>query len=440
MKNDALRLLHEKCLHAARKQQSTSGFIAEGEKIAIYDNFLFCLALFRSKMHENVLEAKKLLERLLYFQQTFDEVPSVGNYPMLLSDYPHCSDHLQALRVLVVQIWINKEFSLVLGAELNKRLQDSMQKLMQFLLSVHNDVKFPFWAKCKLAVCASYFDEAIAMPDLSDTSDLRTWGDPSAIAELIAAYQLRPTDAWKPMWQYLSRTWHEPSKQFVGPAYKLGYQHPNLQAAMALFAGSLEKLPSYPLYIALLTEDNALEKIDYPLEFSASNTHFSWSVALKEEYGVSTLLGSQTRELMPGFFPYYMVTGPHSLCIQSPFGYSTDELVFEIAPEVFLEDKERARALVISYNDHPQNSVLVSGLKATCFQIHEPLEITLGKKKLALTFTRISGDGEFVGHIVKGNRSGHCQERYTAIDAQIFLRALRGTTPTVIKVSLTHIN
>ncbi|MBS0635264.1 MAG: hypothetical protein JSR37_07355, partial [Verrucomicrobia bacterium] len=68
--------LIQKCLLAARKEQSDSGFIAKAEKIAVYDNFLFCLALFRSKTQEHVLEAKQLLTRLLYFQQSFKEVPS----------------------------------------------------------------------------------------------------------------------------------------------------------------------------------------------------------------------------------------------------------------------------------------------------------------------------------------------------------------------------
>lgn len=436
MKDDTLRLLHERCLLAARKEQTDTGFVAQNEKIAIYDNFLFCLALFRSKTHENVLEARKLLERLLYFQQLFPEVPSLGNYPLFISDYPHCNDHLQALRCLATQIWISKEFSQVLGLELKARLDASMQRLIEFLVKIHTEVKFPFWAKCKLAQVASFMGVHIDMPDLSDTSDLRTWGDPFCIAELIAAYQLAPSNAWKPFWSYLSHVWHEPSKQYAGPAYKLGFQHPHLVAAMALFSGTLDKNMACPLYCALLTADNELEKIDYPSHLKGSTERFSWASHQFEEYAYSTLYGRQSPEQMPGFFPYYMVSAQHSLAIQAPFGYSSDELVFEIAPEVFLEDKERARALVISFNDHPHNKVLVMGQKATCFRLNDPLEITLGKKVMPLSFERLSGDGEFVGHIIRGNRSGHINQRYDATDVQIFLRALRGTEPTRIKIRL----
>lgn len=436
MKDETLRLVHERCLLAARKEQTDTGFIAKNEKIALYDNFLFCLALFRSKTHENVLEARKLLERLLYFQQLFSEVPFYGNYPLVISDYPHCNDHLQALRCLTVKIWIIKEFSQVLGAELKSRLEASMQKLMDFLVAINQEVKFPYWAKCKLAQAASCMGVSVAMPDISDQSDLRTWGDPQALAELIAAYQLAPSSTWKPFWRYLSSVWHEPSKQYVGPAYKLGFQHPHLLAAMAIFSGTLDKSTACPLFCALLTSDNELEPLDYPSSLKGTNGRFSWTSNQFAEYAYSTLYGAQSPEQMPGFFPYYLVSGQHSLAIQAPFGYSTSELVFEVGQEVFAEEKEKAKALVLSFNDHPHNKVLVMGQAATCFQFSDPLEITLGKKVMSLSFTRLSGDGEFVGHIILGNRSGHANERYEATDVQIFLRALRGTTPTVVQVNL----
>lgn len=425
--NETIRLLHEKCLLAAKKDQTDSGLIAKNEKIALYDNFLFCLALFRSKTHENVLEAKQLLARLLYFQQSFPEVAYVGNFPLYISDFPHCSDHLQAIRCLVVLTYISKEFASILGAELKERLEHAMEKLKSFIASI--DVKFPFWAKCMLASLGIG-----QMPDLADTTDLRTWGDPAALAELIVAYQLAPTDAWKPFWNYLSKVWHAPSKQYVGPAYKLGFQHPHFLVAMGLFTGTVEKV--VPLYAALLTSDHQFEPVVPPATLETKNDRFSWHVSQFEDFAVSTLLGRQTPELMPGFFSYYLVTGPHSLAIQAPVGYSPAECQFEIDPAIFNEDKERARALVISFNDLPHNCVLVSGQKATCFQLTDPLEVTIGKKTFSLTFTKLSGDGEFVGHIARGNRSGHNQDRFTATDIQIFLRALRGTTPTTLQCTL----
>lgn len=431
MKDDALRLVLERALHAAKKRQTETGFIAENEKISLCDNFLFCLLLLRSKTQEHVLEAKRLLERLLYFQQHFQEVASFGNFPLFLSDFPHCSDHLQALRVLHVELFILKEFSAILGQELKVRLEHSTKTALKFLLDIEREVKLPYWAKYKLACMAAVMNVPF---EVQEQQDIRTFGDPQNLAELIVAYQLYPKSA--AFWSYLSKVWHEPSKQYVGPAYKVGYQHPNLLVAMALFRREVEKLACYPLFTALLTEEHALIEPSYPELYNGVFDRFSFSVVQKSGYAYSTLLGQPRPEETPGFFPFYLVTGNNSLAIQVPFGYSSSELVFELTPEVFNEEREKAKALVLSFNDQSGNKVLVNGQKATCFTMNDTLELTIGSLKLPLAFTKLAGDGEFVGHIVRGNRSGHNQPRFTATDIQIFLRALRGTTPTTIKVSL----
>ncbi len=433
MNDDPIRLLHERCLLAAKKHESNTGFIAQEERIAVYDNFLFCLALFKSKTHENIFEARKLLDHLLYFQQGFSTLPSHGNFPVLVSDYPYCHDHLQAIRCLVVQIWIMREFSQVLGQELKGRLEASIELVLNFLEKITQEVKFPVWAKCKYAAALKALNRPYILPDLADTSDLRTWGDPYCLAEMITAYQLAPSSEWDPFWQYLSSVWHEPSLQVVGPAYKLGFQHPNLLCAMKLFNNTLDKVQAYPLYSALLTNEHKKCEVT---PISGTNDRFSWRVEQMPTYAISSLTGKQSPPETPGLFPYYLVTGPHSLAIQAPMGYSPSELVFEIPSEVFLEEKEKAKGLVIAFNDHPHNQVLVGGKTATCFTMKDPLQITLGGLSIDVGFTITSGDGEFVGHVARGNRSGHCQERYTAQDVIVFLRALRGSKPTTIRVDL----
>jgi len=415
MKDENVRLLHERTLVQAKKEQKDSGFVSSN----LYDNFVFCLALFRSKTHENVLEAKKMVEQLLYFQQNFNEVASLGNYPILISDFPYCQDHLQAFRISRVKRWILKEFHQILGQECKSRLEVALERQNRFFDRVRAEVKVPFWAK--------------EPKDLSDFSDLRTWGDPEALAELILAYQLDPTDAWKPFWNYLSSVWHEPSGQYVGPAYKMHAAAPKFYAAMNLFSGRLDRITTYPLYGALLTGDHELVQKLLPHTLAGRNEKVSWTLHHEQAIAKSCLIGRQRPEEMPGFFPYYMAVGPHSLAIQAPFGYSTKELEFEIAPEAFLEEKEKAKALIISFTDHPQNKVLVGGHAATCFELKDSLEITLGGKKFALSFEKLSGDGQFVGHIVRGSRFG---TRFAAGDIQIFLRALRGTTSCELCVHL----
>ena len=418
--DETLRTLYEKTLIDARKMQSDSGFILQNEKIVLYDNFLFALLLFRSKTSENVLEGKKLLDHLLYFQQNFDHLPSKGNFPLLLSDYPFCQDHLQALKILTPLTYITREFSHILGSELKARLDKCMQDINSYLEKV--EIKLPVWAK---ALMGKGLEE-----------DFRYWADPYYLAEMIIAYQLNPSDDYKPFWSYLSKVWHAPSHKYVGPAYNLGLQHPNLLTAMALFSKRLDILDSYPLYGTLLTTQNALEAVSYPSLLEGKSDRFSWSVKQLETFSYSTLIGKPRSEEISGFFPYYLVAGEHSLAMHAPYGYSTEELVFEICPEVFQLEKEKAKALVISFNDHKDNKVLVEGEKATCFTFADSLDITLGTRSFIMSFERLSGDGEFVGHILRGTRSGQPHDRFSAHDVQILIRALRGTLPTAINVKL----
>lgn len=78
---------------AARKRKSkVTGFIHHcyeeennKETIPVFENFCYVLALFRSRIAENILEGRALLEKLLAFQVE-------ENFPVYLHEYPHCKD------------------------------------------------------------------------------------------------------------------------------------------------------------------------------------------------------------------------------------------------------------------------------------------------------------------------------------------------------------
>lgn len=439
MNEDPLRHILERTLKNAKKRQNPeSGFLAIQDHVSLYDNFLFCLALFRAKGHVEVLDAKKLLERLLYFQQGFQDVANMGNFPLLLSDYPFCHDHFQALRILPVLIWIQRDFSPVLGVELTSRLEQAIGRLVLHLLKVHEEIKFPTWAKCKLysvLFALGKIAPEIA-PNLQDRSDLRTWGDPGSLAEMIIAYQLAPRALdWQPFLQYLLNTWHKSSRAFIGPAFKLGKQNDFLNIAMGLFTGRMADNIEVPLTCALLRDSEALKDLETDAIIRGSNERFSWSVMQDEKYGYSMITGRPSPEYMPGFFSFYLVTGQHSLAIQAPLGYMSREYVFEVDEAVFSDEKEKSKALMIWFDDHKECEVLVAGLKATCFEFGTPLEIRLGDLRVSISFELLAGDGQFIGHISRSNRSGAGgADRMHASDVQIFLRAVRGTSPCTLRM------
>jgi hypothetical protein len=65
------------------------------ELIPIYENFLFALALLRSRISDDVLEGRALLEKLLHLQQN-------GNFPVYFHNFPECPDRNQAMKILPI--------------------------------------------------------------------------------------------------------------------------------------------------------------------------------------------------------------------------------------------------------------------------------------------------------------------------------------------------
>jgi hypothetical protein len=118
-------------VQAGRKRQSPqTGYVHycyEGvdrhDTIPILENFFFALALLRTRIAENVLEGKALLEKLLAFQ-------AEGNFPVYLHEYPHCRDKKMGRRIYPALYWILNDFHSVLG-ELKPRLETVLEKLEQ---------------------------------------------------------------------------------------------------------------------------------------------------------------------------------------------------------------------------------------------------------------------------------------------------------------------
>lgn len=115
----------ELALKAGRKRQSeVTRFVhycqehpeKSSETIPVYENFCFALALLRTKIAENVLEAKALLEKLLAFQVE-------GQFPVYLHEYPLCRYAGLGSKLYPVIFYILRDFHTVLGDKLRVELQ-----------------------------------------------------------------------------------------------------------------------------------------------------------------------------------------------------------------------------------------------------------------------------------------------------------------------------
>ncbi len=113
-------------LKAGRKRQSDiTRFVhhchehpeKSSETIPTYENFCFALALLRSRIAENVLEAKALLEKLLAFQVDHQ-------FPVYLHEYPICRYAGLGSKLYPVIFYILRDFHTILGDKLRLQLQE----------------------------------------------------------------------------------------------------------------------------------------------------------------------------------------------------------------------------------------------------------------------------------------------------------------------------
>jgi hypothetical protein len=113
-------------LKAGRKRQSDiTRFVhhcneqpeKSSEAIPTYENFCFALALLRSRIAENVLEAKSLLEKLLAFQVDHQ-------FPVYLHEYPTCRYAGLGSKLYPVIFYILRDFHTILGDKLRLQLQE----------------------------------------------------------------------------------------------------------------------------------------------------------------------------------------------------------------------------------------------------------------------------------------------------------------------------
>ncbi|MCB1110587.1 MAG: hypothetical protein KDK64_06355 [Chlamydiia bacterium] len=110
------RELTDLALQAGRRYQSPhTGLIHYPtlDRIPLYQNFCFCLALFRSLVGEQVQEGKERLNHLLAFQKE-------GLFPTYLHEYPQVSPFARCSFPLKL---IEKHFGAILGDELREKLK-----------------------------------------------------------------------------------------------------------------------------------------------------------------------------------------------------------------------------------------------------------------------------------------------------------------------------
>ena len=456
-----MKELIELAVNSGRKWQSTqTGFIhycyhLKGESthypIPIVENFLFVLALLRTRNAENITEAKELLSRLLYFQNE--------GFPIYQHDYPTCYSRTIGASLLPIFYWIQKDYLKILPPDLKQRFENAINELLDWTLEKDCEKPAPYPLALKIAACAKVFRNEDRMQELLDRGPDPSWYNPVGIADILTGLQvLYPKiseSPWKDFWDHVLQTWDPKIGSYTGPAMQeFQVQGEPQVTAYDYFLGSLTKsfsarakvLHPVALQAALIQDWNEEIVPQSPgkrLFDSLSFGNISGSVQeVKNPYDPNLHKGFSPLRLLWGNLEQansFLCQGGNVLRMDYKVSDGVDCL-FHIKGAPDTEEREKNRDVQFFVNLHEDLKILVNGSPSTTFRFGETVTLEDAQARVSLTFTLDEGKGDFLGHIMRGNRP--CQiaakgkERFSAYDYQIFLRTIRRKEPCQIKVHL----
>jgi hypothetical protein len=472
-KTNLSRELNELAVAAGRKRQSEqTGFVhhyyQENESdveqtIPSVENFLFALSLLQSKTSEQMTEAKELIEKLLHFQ---DQVS--GNFPIYLHEYPQCKDRLIGAHLLPTFYYILKEFKNILGVELREKLIDATIRLISICLVHLEEKNVPYQLGLKIAASAVVFGQMLNDPEIEDKGSKimsgylekgiqPAWFVPTAIADICIALQLVyksiQESPWRAFAEHLSHTWHKQTCTYVGPALKL-YQNgkePQVSLYNLFLSYFSQQFPEkvlkdavFHLHGALIrNHEERLLDFEYPLNVQGVLENAKWAIYQAPSYAYSLIeqAALSNPHYANAFHPLFVVWGDqnfvHSFVCQ---GGNFKNLSYELKNETIvlsgslsdvfnIEDKEKCREFAFFLDVDPLTKITIHNESSTTFDVAETCLITTPNLKISLNIRMLEGDGQFLGHLMRGNRPSQTLlkgvNRFNAYDWQLFLRTLR---------------
>lgn len=416
-------MLYNLALEAGKKRLSEQTFfVHQGDLIPVVDNFLYALALMRTKVADRILEARDLIERLLPYQ-----LPS-GNFPINLHEWPNCNDRFLGAQLLIPMHWITTEFATVLGATLQEKLLDSQARLKDYLIKTEAEKPGSDLIDLKVMACCNN----PSLENLLSKKDPWLFEVPKHLGELLMAYQLIDPSL-KRFIPYLQDITHPTTHLYAGPSIN---EYQNMDHAETTL---------FDLFIAALSgviPDRVKE--DHPCHLWAAAIHpitCEWQPRGKD---CNTYHGEVPDSRHKGLHHFRYIWGdhsaPHSLVCQNgnfttwSFEQEPDSLHFRFDLNEAGQENDRDLAF---YLDYQPIEISINGSPATTFNLGD--EVVIKTKEKNFTF-HFKGEKGLVGHIMRGNRSSQLaikgEHRYSSFDWVIFLRSVRRSTPYSVDVSL----
>jgi len=454
-----------------RRQSVYTGFVHDADasghtpfldRIPTYENLLFVLALLRSRDRVNIQEAKNILDKLLHYQNQ-------GNFPLYLHSYPYCDYRWHAVKFFPPLYWIMTNFHRILGEDLRERLKLTVSALLRYCRTTLEEHPANDAAMLQIGCAEKALGPLINEPSLEARGEefLKSriplkpqpyWYISSQIARILSSLQmLYPSvenSPWKDFWHHISSTWHRYLHCYCGPALNErqwgDFPQPSLyDLYMAYYSGdSSEKWLEHPVYLqgALVFPTKDQSRQENPLSNEGWIEQHHWKTHVAKNYTYSVIEKSPQLKFSEkkGFHPFRLVWGdqnhPSSLVCQGGNVSSLSFIAEEHRVDLFLKLGDvDSHEVVFFLSIHNDAKVTVDNASTTAFQLDQEVAID-SSLPITLQFTVQEGEGEFMGHLMQGNRPAQVkktdQEPFIALDWQIILRTLRRSSPCTIHVSL----
>lgn len=422
------------------------------DPIPLRENLCFVLALLRSRIADNIQEAKELLERLLSYQ-------TGGNFPIYLHEFPKCYDRYRSAEILPSLIWILRGFHHVLGNGLKEKLENSIREAVSHCLSMleirQADERILLRIGTSLLAAGRYFENAkwcesgINLVSQIEALGIQpSWFVSEELGHRLAS--LSQIDVWPLLWQHCEEMYHKKFNVYCGPHLsEKQWQEapePNLFSLYMGDSGFQDSLhPSY-LLGALVHPFERPGPVEKPLKGPLAGN--SWEVCKNESWALSLL--DQVEALDPAqdklFSPVYLIWEnngkPQSLVAQGgnakQISYSRDgkqiELHFTLGNESE-NDHPKDRVEAAFFCSRKDTGMTVEGKKATLFRLEESVQVD-SPVPVSIHFSLVQGEGDFTGHISLGNRPSQTHSEGDALDWKIAIRSVRRTPDCVLKAKL----
>lgn len=473
--SDLLKELSEWALAAGRFFQSAqTGFVhlyyGESEQraqtIPLVENVLFILALFRSRLVEQVQEGKGLLKRLLAFQkqQAGDDY---GNFPVYLHEYPFCQDPALGIQLLAPFYWILKQFGHILGVELKQQLEQAAHLVLEHSVRAHQTKVFPYSLAIRLAAVqlaygllwnkAEWYQVGKEQLEQLAQHQLDGWHTTRHLADILVGLQMvypsLSDSPWSSLWQLMEQTWHAQLACYIGPCVREWQEREEPQVNLYdLFGGFLSgrfsrraSLLSYHHLHGILIQPSSdtfnLKSSSYVVERELKQQpwltvyHLNWSYNLLEKNGPHQPTVDKTHT------PYRFVWGDlhrlHSLVCQGgniekvEYRKENDSIIllFDLRDQPVEKESAPKREIEFFVDFHPDIQFHLNGCAATTFELGQTFQLLFKEYCLSFTFELIQGEGNFLGHVMRSNRPSQTDikgdKRFQAYDWTFFLRTIR---------------